>query len=122
MAECSNVIKIKQWSSQSRSWVVKENWVAKNITWYTFYITFKPWNDLNTTNDSTAIIDKAMTINNAVNGEISFTITESESDNPLWRYVGAISYVNSAAPTWSQFTEQLWYLYLEILPSVNKAI
>lgn len=118
--DMSNTLIVKKWTSETRDWTITANWTPVDITWYTFSITFRPKDTLYSTDDTDVVIQKNMTIVDAVNWLVSFTLTETDTDIEPCEYVWAVSFVDWNQPVWEQKWEQRGYIYLFIENNVDK--
>ena len=72
--------------------------------------------------DTNTVIDKTATIVDAVNWIAEVSLNSNDTNIEPWTYIWAVSYKDLLLPVASQFSEQVWYIYLVVEPTVNKIV
>jgi len=93
-----------------------------DITWFEIYLVFRAENTLSDVDDTNTVINKTATIVDAVNWIAEVSLNSNDTNIEPWTYIWAVSYKDLLLPVASQFTEQVWYIYLVVEPTVNKIV
>lgn len=98
-----------------------------DLSSYQAYIIFRASKTLNDPDDTTAVIDKQMSIaldelNNPIPWTMSVSLTQTEMTIDPWVYVWAVNLVDLSEAVWNRNSETLEVIEMEILQNINKTL